>query len=369
MGRGNKKGEMPGKIDTTEADKKTPKSIIVYRGEVGGKARALMHEWRQVFLPWSSKRLHGENKSIRDFLAIAATFSVSHLQLFTSPPSGTSLRIMRFSNGPTLSFRVESFTLREDIIAQQRRPPNLDHSVWDVAPIVVLNNFNLAQNRPEVQLMEATLQSLFPSINIQLIKTSDIQRIVYFHYDPDSNTVEARHYYITAKQVGLSKTVKKLLEGRLPTKLGTLENLDEILDKEGAWSDTDGEGEEVPLAQPFRGSKDQARIKLVEIGPRMTLSLVKIENGFAGGEVIYHSHVEKSLREVRDNATKVRARKAEKLKRRADQDANVAKKRERVQEKIDKRKQRRTEAENGQKKNPIEVVGRGGRTYSDEESD
>eukprot|EP00744_Colponema_vietnamica_P007516 GILI01010811.1.p1 GENE.GILI01010811.1~~GILI01010811.1.p1 ORF type:complete len:315 (-),score=64.15 GILI01010811.1:103-1047(-) len=98
---------------------------------------------------------------------------------------------------------------------------------------------------------------------------------------------------------------------------------------------------------------------LVPLGKHTATLVQGLEDsdGFAGGEVIYHGHLEKALWQVRDNASKVRARKAEKLKRRAEQDSNVAKKRERVQEKIDRRKQRRTEAENGQRKNPIEVVG------------
>lgn len=351
---------MPGTLDTTEADKSTPKSIIIYRGDVGNEVRALMHEWRNVFLPWSSKKLHGENKSLKDFLAIASTFSVSHLQLFTAPSHGTSLRIMRFSNGPTLSFRVESFTLCEDILSNQKRPINVDHEAFSVAPVVIMNNFSSYNNPPEVALLEATFKSMFPAINIQLMKPNDVHRVVLFHYDPEIRLIEARHYYIKAKATGLSKTVKKLMEGRLPSKLGSIENVDDVLDREGAWSDTDGEGEEVPLARPFRQHKDQCRLKLVEIGPRLTLRLIKVENGFAGGEVIYHEHITKTPREVATNASKVRVKKTEKAKRKAVQDQNVQRKRDRQAEKIEKKKHRRMEAERRQHENPFEVEGHGG---------
>src|SRR5262249_24487833 len=113
-------------------------------------------------------KLHGQNRSLKDFLAIASSLSVSHLHVLTAPPNGTSLRILRFANGPTLTFRVESFTLREDVVALQRRPVAVDDSYYAVAPIVILNNFNLRANPPEVALMEATFQSLFPTINVQL---------------------------------------------------------------------------------------------------------------------------------------------------------------------------------------------------------
>jgi ribosome biogenesis protein SSF1/2 len=311
---------------------------------VGNAVRSLMHQWRSVFLPWSSKSLHGKNKSLKDFLVIAASLSVSHMQLFTSPSAGTSLRMMRFSNGPTLSFRVESFTLRDEIMAQHKRPPAIESDAYEFAPIVVLNNFSLPGNPPQVALLEATFRSLFPTVNVQLAQTSQIRRVVLFQYVPEQGLVEVRHFYIGAKAVGLSKTVKKLLEGRLPTKLGTLENLDDVLDREGAWSDTDGEGEEVPLVRPMRAHKERCRVKLFEIGPRMCLRLVKVENGFAGGEVLFHDHVRKSAREVAEDAAKVRVRRNEKAKRKAVQDENVRTKRQREEEKRQSKQNRRMEA-------------------------
>ncbi|EAN95056.1 putative peter pan protein [Trypanosoma cruzi] len=352
---------MPGTVDTAEADKATPKSIIIYRGEVGNNVRALMHDWRAVFLPWSSRNLHGKNSSLKDFLAIASTFSVSHLQLFTAPSHGTSLRIMRFANGPTLYFRVLSFTLRHEIVATQRRPMSLNQAVWEVAPIVVLNNFTHpdARRRPEVPLLEATFRGMFPTVNIQLVKNSDIQRVCLFHYDHVEHLVEVRHYFINAKAVGVSKTVKKLLERRCPTKLGTLESIDDVLHREDVWSDTDGEGEEVPLAQPFRQHREQCRIKLHEIGPRLTLQLVKVTNGFAGGEVLFHRFESKTPTEVAENAVKVRVRRSEKAKRKAEQDENVRRKQNMKEERLRAKRLRREETMRQQAENPLEVVDSG----------
>lgn len=39
-------------------------------------------------------------------------------------------------------------------------------------------------------------------------------------------------------------------------------------------------------------------LRLVEIGPRMTWKLMKIEEDVDSGEVLYHSHVEKTAKEV-----------------------------------------------------------------------
>ena len=37
---------------------------------------------------------------------------------------------------------------------------------------------------------------------------------------------------------------------------------------------------------------------MTEIGPRMTLQLIKIEEGVGTGEVLYHEYIEKSPEEV-----------------------------------------------------------------------
>lgn len=356
---GKHKSRVPGTLDTTEADKSTPKSIIVYRGEVGAHVRALMHEWRNVFLPWSSKKLHGKNRSLKDFLVIASTFAVSHLQLFTAPSHGTLLRIMRFAHGPTLTFRVCSFSLRKDIVQNQRRVAALTQAVWHVAPVVVLNNFThpSLRHRPEVPLLEETFKALYPSVNIHTIQNSDVQRVCLFHYDHTQHVVEARHYYVDARATGVRKTIKKLMECRRPTKLGTLDNLDDVLDQEDGWSDTDGEGEEVTLAQPFRQHRHQCRVKLQEIGPRMTLQLIKVENGFANGEVIYHALQTKTAREVQANAARVHRQKTEKARRKSEQDANVDRKRARREEKIASKRARREAAMRAQTQNPFEVAG------------
>lgn len=348
---------MPGTVDTTEADKLTPKSIVIYRGEVSAAVRALMQEWRRVLLPWSSQHLHGRNRSLKDFMSVASVFSVSHLQLFTSPPRGTCLRITRFSNGPTLSFRVESFSLSQDIVPHQRRPIAVTPHLLETPAMLVLNNFTHAEalRRPEVPLLEATFKAIFPSINIQVIKNSDIRRVCLVQYNHKDHVVEIRHYAIQAKATALRSTVKKLLEQRLPTKLGTLDSFDEVLDKEGAWSDTDGEGETVGLAEPFLNHREQCRVKLCELGPRMTLRLMKVENGFAQGEVLYHATEKKTLREVQLNAARVRSTQAGKAKRRAEQEERVQKKRSAKEEKMERKRARREQAVKDQQANPFEV--------------
>jgi len=67
-------------------------------------------------------------------------------------------------------------------------------------------------------------------------------------------------------------------------------------------------------------------VRLVELGPRMTLKLVKIEEGLLDGEILHHEFVEKTeeeKKEIRDNREK---RKREKEKRKKEQEKNIRKK-------------------------------------------
>ena len=47
--------------------------------------------------------------------------SVSHLLAFTLTPLAPSLRIVKLSDGPTLSFRVERYSLMKDVMNTSRR--------------------------------------------------------------------------------------------------------------------------------------------------------------------------------------------------------------------------------------------------------
>lgn len=168
-----------------------------------------------------------------------------------------------------------------------------------------------------------SFQSLFPPLAPQKLTLSSARRVVLLSYDPDRSTVEFRHYLITVKPYGISKRVRRVLEG-VPAKSSTslssgyldLGNerdvADFLLRRRGepgpAGSDgyesaassassvagDDADADAVSLADDYVGRnnrKGQRRaIRLDEIGPRMELRLIKIAEGMPGkeGGVIYH---------------------------------------------------------------------------------
>lgn len=58
---------------------------------------------------------------LKDYLTMAPALQVSHLLAFTLTPLAPSLRMVRLSNGPTLSFRVERYSLMKDVLKSTRR--------------------------------------------------------------------------------------------------------------------------------------------------------------------------------------------------------------------------------------------------------
>jgi hypothetical protein len=67
-------------------------------------------------------------------------------------------------------------------------------------------------------------------------------------------------------------------------------------------------------------------VRLHEVGPRLELELVKVEEGLAAGRVLYHAHVEISKQEADAQQAAVDAAARLKAQRRQQQEQNVARK-------------------------------------------
>ncbi|KAI7694772.1 hypothetical protein SSS_02378 [Sarcoptes scabiei] len=64
--------------------------------------------------------------------------------------------------------------------------------------------------------------------------------------------------------------------------------------------------------------------RLYELGPRIRLKLIKIEDGIMSGEVLFHSYVTKTAEEIKEQKQKIENRNFLRLSRRKQQEQNVA---------------------------------------------
>ena len=307
---------------------------------------------------------------------MAGPLGVTHLLLFSRSSNGNvHLRIALTPRGPTLHFRIDSYSLCKDVRKAQTRPQGGGRE-YQNAPLLVMNNSTTPEDpadgnekqkaqQPAVprhleSLTTNVFQSLFPAIAPQTTPLSAIQRVLLLNRElrrtraaPGAPVEEAsyalnfRHYAITTKRTGLPRGIRRInaAERRIregsakPShgvpSLGQLDDAgDYLLDPgvaESGWqsgSEAETDAEEDVLEAPARkvlsrkklaaqrrseegaegGGKERARskhrvekraVKLVELGPRMKLRLIKVEEGVCDGKVMWHEFVNKTREEVK----------------------------------------------------------------------
>ena len=65
-----------------------------------------------------------------------------------------------------------------------------------------------------------------------------------------------------------------------------------------------------------------------ELGPRVKLTLIKVEEGLCRGNVVYHAHQNKSPKDIKKQLDSLKGKRELKEKRKKQQEDNVAKKAE-----------------------------------------
>lgn len=321
-----------------------------------------------------------ERKSnrLRDYTVMAGPLGVTHLMLFSKSKTGnTNMRLAVTPRGPTLHFQVENYSLCKDVERSLKRPRSggQDHKT---PPLLVMNNFN-SPNATEdskvpkrLETLTTTIfQSLFPPINPQAQPLSSIRRVMLLNREPSesddgSYILSLRHYAIATKKTGVSKRIRRLdpkeIRNRDKKKaavpnLGKLEDAaDYLLDPSAAGYtsasetelDTDAEvevaesttrkilnkreaqrqraGDKADKKAAATPGVEKRAVKLVELGPRMKLRLMKVEEGVCEGKIMWHDFITKSAQEVKSLDKSWETRRKEKEQRKKQQKENIEKK-------------------------------------------
>ncbi|KAE8372071.1 Brix domain-containing protein [Aspergillus bertholletiae] len=364
---------------------KTPKSMVIRIGgsQVGSSVSQLVKDVRLMMEPDTAVRLK-ERKSnrLRDYTVMAGPLGVTHLMLFSKSATGnTNMRLALTPRGPTLNFKVENYSLCRDVERALKRPRGggQDHKT---PPLLVMNNFN-SPNATEdgkvpkrLETLATTIfQSLFPPINPQATPLSSIRRVMLLNrelksdgQEDDSYVLNLRHYAITTRKTGVSKRIRRLdpkeirnreKRGVAVPNLGKLEDAaDYLLDPSAAGYTSASETEldtdnEVEIAESTTkrvlnrrelqrmkaGEKEKAEkklkaapevekraVKLVELGPRLKLRLLKVEEGLCDGKVMWHDYIHKSEEDMKKLDKNWDKKKKEKEERKRQQKENIEKK-------------------------------------------
>ncbi|KIW23680.1 uncharacterized protein PV07_11860 [Cladophialophora immunda] len=307
-----------------------------------------------------------------------------------SKSGNVHLRVALTPRGPTLTFRVERYALCKDIAKAQKHPRSGGKEYLNAPLLVMNNFTSQAGEdakadpiKKQLESLTTTIfQSIFPPISPQTTPLSSIRRILLLNREPQSDgtyIINLRHYAITTRRTGVSKRVRRFdpseqrlrekKSGALPN-LGKLEDVaDYLLDPSaGGYTsasetelDTDAEIEVLETTtqrvlsrreqqrqqqqqkQHQNGEKDKdttmkesaanggtnvekRAVKLVELGPRMRLRMVKVEEGICEGRVMWNEFVTKTDAEEKALEEKWEKKREEKEARRKEQKENIERK-------------------------------------------
>ncbi|KAH6918756.1 rRNA binding protein [Coprinopsis sp. MPI-PUGE-AT-0042] len=341
-----------GQQQRDEAKSNVPKSFIIKHGHVGSSISQLVRDMRKVMEPNTASRLKERNRNkLKDYITMGPALQVTHLLAFRLTPLAPSLRIVRLSDGPTLSFRVERYSLMKDVLNTARRAKSIGME-YLTPPLLVLASFPQPgpNTPPHLPLVMKAFQSLFPPLSPHTISLSSARRIVLVAYNEDRGTIDFRHYLIRVKAHGVSRRVRKVLDSAASSSkpilnLGNERDVADFMLRSRGMPGPDGgyesassaesaveDGDMVSLAGDYVGRNNRKgnkrAVKLEEVGPRMELRLVKIAEGIPGkeGNVIYHEFVKKTKKEVAAQKAAVAEKERLRKQRREEQERNVARK-------------------------------------------
>ena len=172
-----KKGHAPPPQAADPDEKRVPRTMIVRRGATDKRVQELVRELRRVMAPHTAERLKERpGNSLKDFVHAAQPLGVSHLLVLGQQKDQVNLRVARLPGGPTLSFKIRSFSLVREVRAQQKRPFE-SMAAYATAPLVVLDSFGSKEKH--VALQRVTFEALFAPIDVSTVKVADMRTLPY----------------------------------------------------------------------------------------------------------------------------------------------------------------------------------------------
>jgi len=313
--RGNKRKKKRNTKELEPSEREianTPRCFVVKKGKVGERVEDLVQDLREVMAPNCATKLKETKLNrIEDYMAVAQHFHVSHIFQFSATKAHNYMRIIKLPLGPTLTFQVNSFSTSRDVRASQRKQPVLDHTSFEMAPIQIINGFSQQSklaNAMAKQLSAEMLRGVLPPVDVPNFNQSSVRRAALFNYDPEEDTVLFRHYSIMKKGIGLQRGVAKLMRTHRTLRLGNRQDIADFVLSDGQGA-TETEIEDKPEEAPS-ATGGKIGVRLHEIGPRLTLQLIKAEEGVCTGTVMYHRfNVKPPTKKVLEEAKATQRRK------------------------------------------------------------
>ena len=300
---------------------------------------------RLVMYPYTFINLKESSKNnIKDFLSLVDIYGLSHMMMFTNTDKHSYLHFAKMPKGPTVTFVIDKYCLSSDIFSHTDKDQKPLTKNFGHIPLLIMNGFNNTKISEEfeapMKIVSMMFQSFFPPVNLGEVQMKKFKRVVLVNLNINNNNtpeLEFRHYDIDIQKYSVKKTISNLINNLGKTKdLSNFNNIsDYILKHTGYSSCSDNEEEgKCEIINEKNKTNEKTQIKLKEIGPRLNLSIFKIQEGFFKGNVVYHSLIKKSKKEIHEILIEKKTKEKEKKERQKLQDKNVKEKEIQKQEKI-----------------------------------
>ena len=251
---------------------------------------------RLVMYPYTFINLKESSKNnIKDFLSLVDIYGLSHMMMFTNTEKHSYLHFAKMPKGPTVTFVIDKYCLSSDIFSKTEKDQKPLTKSFGHIPLLIMNGFNNTKIPEEyeapMKIVSMMFQSFFPPVNLGEVQMKKFKRVVLVNLNLNNKNIpelEFRHYDIDMYKYSVKKTISNLINDLGKTKdLSKFNNIsDYILKHSGYSSCSDNEEEgQCEIIDEKNKKNEKTQIKLKEIGPRLNLSIFKIQEGFFKGNV------------------------------------------------------------------------------------
>lgn len=90
------------------------------------------------------------------------------MMMFSQTDKSCYLRLMKNPKGPTITFKIDEYSLAKDVIKyqQRKRTSKIFTKTLQNAPLLIMNGFGNRDDNDAYKIVSLMIQSLFPPIKV-----------------------------------------------------------------------------------------------------------------------------------------------------------------------------------------------------------
>ncbi|MES1902774.1 MAG: hypothetical protein MHPSP_001894, partial [Paramarteilia canceri] len=277
-----------------------PNPCILMRGKYSESLKVLKNDIKNVFQPLTL--IKSESFSQLSFKKIAESLSVvkaTHLMVLSDGLDCPILRVARSPAGPTITFRIKNHAVSQDVrFMKPDASLEAKHFFTTSHPFLITSNFN--SELGHLKIASVLLQNMFPIFDIEESELKLFKRCAIFNYNEETQDIDFRHYLkkyfssIIKTPLSSNDSISKLSGSGL-IKMTDISDISDFVLKS---SENNDKNENLLSNNSTSTFESKYSLRLKEIGPRMKMEIMKIEEDFFDGKVLYHNEIKKSAKEM-----------------------------------------------------------------------